>query len=556
MATATAPNVTNLPVDQIDPSPDNPRTAFGGDLGDLTALTELIKAQGVLQRLVVCPEADSRFQLVFGHRRLAAAKLAGLAEVPVEIRDYDAAERFTAMYGENFGREGLTPLQEAFAYQQALERKGSDGKKLFTQRTLAQQLGVGQAKISKYTGIFKLPEHVVDMLKGGELTITEAVHLVPLAKYPARVEAALRDVAAHRDVDMETAVRMQQADIDREAKVAKTLKELQTAGVRIAPDDWRERGGKKLGDGVYELDVAVEEHAAEPCHAAMVTHHGEVAYVCTEPNRHRPAAEPAAEPTPTSDLADAEVAPIEPAAEAATDSDSQPPEAPADPAVAAPPVGPATPQDTDGAPQALAVEPPPTPTPEEVAAKARMEAARAAAAAEREEREQREREFAANLEAAYQARTGALRTLLAGRLSRPETTRLLANFLVQLVHQDLSYDDSYLRHVLSLDEHVQPSGDPPVLAFAGKGDDALLRAAVGVVADNAEEVLGAGDEPDFTNPLVVLLYQFLTTVAAYKPSDFERAQLEQDSGEGEPVDTPAAAPEASPAGKPGPVTAA
>src|SRR6266540_3295021 len=522
MATATAPNVTNLPVDQIDPSPDNPRTAFGGDLGDLTALTELIKAQGVLQRLVVCPEADSRFQLVFGHRRLAAAKLAGLAEVPVEIRDYDAAERFTAMYGENFGREGLTPLQEAFAYQQALERKGSDGKKLFTQRTLAQQLGVGQAKISKYSGIFKLPEHVVDMLKGGELTITEAVHLVPLAKYPARVEAALRDVAAHRDVDMETAVRMQQADIDREAKVAKT----------------------------------VEEHAAEPCHAAMVTHHGEVAYVCTEPNRHRPAAEPAAEPTPTSDLADAEVAPIEPAAEAATDSDSQPPEAPADPAVAAPPVGPATPQDTDGAPQALAVEPPPTPTPEEVAAKARMEAARAAAAAEREEREQREREFAANLEAAYQARTGALRTLLAGRLSRPEATRLLANFVVHLVHQDLSYDDGYLRHVLSLDEHVPPSNEPPVLAFAGKGDDALLRAAVGVVADNVEEVLGAGDEPDFTNPLVVLLYQFLTTVAAYKPSEFERTQLEQDGGEEEPADTPAAAPEASPAGKPGPAPAA
>jgi len=436
-----------------------------------------------------------------------------------------------------------------------VERKGPDGKKLFTQRALARQLGVGQAKISNYTGIFKLPEHVVGLLKGGELTITEAIHLVRLAKYPARVEAALRDVAEHRDVDMETAVRMQQADIDREAKVAKTLKELQTAGVRIAPDDWRERGGKKLGDGVYELDVAVEEHAAEPCHAAMVTHHGEVAYVCTEPNRHRPAAEPAAEPTPTSDLADAQAAPVEPAAEAATDGDSQPSEVPADPAVAAPSVGPATPQDTPDAPQALAVEPP-TPTPEEVAAKARMEAARAAAAAEREERERREREFAAKLETAYQARTGALRTLLAGRLSRPEATRLLANFLVHLAHQDLAYDDSYLRHVLSLDEHAQPSDEPPVLAFAAKSDDALLRAAVGVVADNAEEALGAGDEPDFTNPLVVLFYQYLTTAAAYKPSDFERAQLGHDGGEREPADTPPADAEASPAGKAGPGAAA
>src|SRR5215217_2147056 len=145
---ATAPNVQNLPIEQIDPSPDNPRLAFGGDLGDLTELTESIRAQGVLQHLVVCPEAEGRYQLVFGHRRLAAAQAAGLTEVPAEIRDYDATERFAAMYGGNFGREGLTPLQEAWAYQQALNRKGPGGKKLFTQRSLAERLGVSQARMS------------------------------------------------------------------------------------------------------------------------------------------------------------------------------------------------------------------------------------------------------------------------------------------------------------------------------------------------------------------------------------------------------------------------
>jgi ParB/RepB/Spo0J family partition protein len=153
MATAV-PNVKDLPVDQIDPSPDNPRLAFGGGLGDLTELTESIRAQGVLQHLVVCPGPGGRYQLVFGHRRLEAAKAAGLTEVPVEIRDYDDAARLAAMCGENEGREDLTPLQEAFAYKQALERKGPDGKKLFTQRTLAERLGVSQAKISKYTGIW------------------------------------------------------------------------------------------------------------------------------------------------------------------------------------------------------------------------------------------------------------------------------------------------------------------------------------------------------------------------------------------------------------------
>ena len=536
MATATAPNVTNLPVDQIDPSPDNPRTAFGGDLGDLTALTELIKAQGVLQRLVVCPEADSRFQLVFGHRRLAAAKLAGLAEVPVEIRDYDAAERFTAMYGENFGREGLTPLQEAFAYQQALERKGSDGKKLFTQRTLAQQLGVGQAKISKYTGIFKLPEHVVDMLKGGELTITEAVHLVPLAKYPARVEAALRDVAAHRDVDMETAVRMQQADIDREAKVAKTLKELQTAGVRIAPDDWRERGGKKLGDGVYELDVAVEEHAAEPCHAAMVTHHGDVAYVCTEPDRHRPAKQPSADPPQAPTAAAASASDERPGGQ--TGQANKPEPATATTAVSSPGRRP------DGEPSADSQSPsldvPTAPSAEELEAKRRMDEAREAARKEQEARERAARELAEQLQQAYQARTSALQALLAGRLSRPEVSRLLARFLVRLTYQTSYYDDSYVRHALGLDEHTSDGVEPAVLTFAAKSDDTLLRAAVAVVADNVEELLDAGEDPDFAHPLVALYYEFLTAVAGYKPSEFERAELSE-GGEGEP---PGAATEA------------
>jgi len=181
---------------------------------------------------------------------------------------------------------------------------------------------------------------------------------------------------------------------------------------------------------------------------------------------------------------------------------------------------------------------------EELAAKARMEEARAAAEAERLERERLQREFAANLEAAYEARAGALRTLLAGRLSRPEATRLLANFLVGLAYQDVAYNDSYLRHALSLDEHTADREAAPVLAFAAKSDDALLRAAVAVVADYVEALLDAGDEPDFTNPLVVLYYGFLTAVAAYKPSDFERAELAQHGEEPEPAEaTEAEAPD-------------
>ena len=521
MATA-APNVQNLPIERIDPSPDNPRLAFGGDLGDLTELTESIRVQGVLQHLVVCPEAEGRYQLVFGHRRLAAAQAAGLTEVPAEIRDYDATERFAAMYGENFGREGLTPLQEAWAYQQALNRKGPGGKKLFTQRSLAERLGVSQAKISKYTGIFKLPEHVVAMLTGGELTITEAIHLVLLAKDPARVEAALGDFRQHHD--MELAVRTQQADIERQARVAKTLTDLKKQRVRVAPDDWREQGGKRLGDGYYDLHQTPEEHAGEPCHAAMVTHHGDVAWVCTDPDRHRPPepepAEPAAAAAAPAVAGDADVQDAS-TGRAVAGSDVDLSARPSD----------AAPGSAGEGESALAVDPgAAAPDPEELAAKARMEQAREAAEEERLQREQAAQEREANVTAAYEARTAALRTLLGGRLSRPEVTRLLASFLVRLAFRDYYYDDSFLRHALSLEETAAVGEESPVLALAARNEDGLLRAAVAVVAENAEDALAAGEELDFADPVFRLYLDFLTTVAAYRLTEFEQAELEAAAG--------------------------
>jgi hypothetical protein len=331
-------------------------------------------------------------------------------------------------------------------------------------------------------------------------------------------------------------VRKQQADLAREARVTATLKELRASGARLAPDDWRDQGGKKLGDGYYELDMPVDEHATEPCHAAMVTHHGEVAYVCTEPDRHRPAEEPAA----------ASVAPATESGNLASSTSDEPVDGVDHHASPAPHAGPmpdgppaAGERERDAeAPSKLAAEPPsPSPSPEELAAKERMEQARAAAEAERRERERLERERAEKLQAAYQARTAALRVLLGGRVSRPEATRLIARFLVRLAFQDYYYyDDGFLCHALSLDDDAGETGGSPVLTFAAKSDDTLLRAGIAVVAENAEDILASGDEPDFTNSIVRLYYDFLTDTAAYQPSDFEREELGGDGDQDQPID--------------------
>jgi transcriptional regulator with XRE-family HTH domain len=429
--------------------------------------------------------------------------------VPAEIRDYSDAERFTAMFAENYGRKDLSPLQEARAYQAMLELTDDRGRKVFTQRSLAKRLGVGQAKISNYTGIFKLPERVVTMLEQGELTVTEAVLLVRLAKYPDRVEAALAEYRRHAHKDMDLAVRSQQADFEREERVEQVRHDLQAAGVRLAPDDWRERGGKRLGDGYYELHMTVEDHAGEPCHAAMVTHHGDIAYACTEPGRHQPAEESTADTTPTAAAA----------AETPTPAAAEP----------APATGATADAESDAlaAPALAVVPPPPEPTEEELEARRRMEEARQAAEREREESERLARERFEQLEAAYQARTSALQALLGGRLSRPEATRLLAWFLVRLAFQDYQYDDGFVRGLLRLDETTDAAAgaESPVLVLAGKNDDGLLRVAVAIVAEHVEELLSVADEPDFTSPIVALYYDFLTKAAAYKPSEFELAEL-------------------------------
>lgn len=108
-----------LPVDKLLPHPDNPRK----DLGDLTELADSIKANGIFQNLTVVPvDADwDTFTVVIGHRRLAAAKLAGLQEVPCVIANMDAMDQVRTMLMENIQRSDLTVYEQAQGFQMMLD---------------------------------------------------------------------------------------------------------------------------------------------------------------------------------------------------------------------------------------------------------------------------------------------------------------------------------------------------------------------------------------------------------------------------------------------------
>ncbi len=129
-----------LPAHQLHPDPANPRQ----DLGDLTELAASIVQLGVLEPLIVTahPTVRGEWQIVAGHRRHAAATLAGVMLVPAVIRVFDDVERRLAMLVENLHRRDLDPFDEARGYQMLVDLG-------LSQRDIAERVGCSQPHVSR-----------------------------------------------------------------------------------------------------------------------------------------------------------------------------------------------------------------------------------------------------------------------------------------------------------------------------------------------------------------------------------------------------------------------
>lgn len=163
------PTLVDLEIDELHPATDNVRTK----LTDLDGLAASIKAVGILEPLVVTPNGDG-YTIVAGARRHAASIKAGLTTVPCVIRnEMSTAERVEAMVIENLQREGLTPLEEADAYQRLVDLEWS-------QRQIAERVGRNQSHVSKRLTLTKLPDIARAALTDGRITIDVAVELTKL----------------------------------------------------------------------------------------------------------------------------------------------------------------------------------------------------------------------------------------------------------------------------------------------------------------------------------------------------------------------------------------
>ena len=109
--------LTYIPLDQLFPHPDNPRK----EIGDVSELAESIKSKGVMQNLTVVPRAEGGYTVIIGHRRSAAARLAGLSAVPCAIVEMSEREQVATMLLENMQRVDLTAYEQAAGFQMMMD---------------------------------------------------------------------------------------------------------------------------------------------------------------------------------------------------------------------------------------------------------------------------------------------------------------------------------------------------------------------------------------------------------------------------------------------------
>ena len=158
----TGPDVSELPVAEIEPNPNQPRRRF--DEVALEALSGSIQASGVVQPLIVRKVSINSYELIAGERRWRAAQMAGLTRVPVVIRDSDEADRLEVALIENMVREDLNPVEEARACAALVEDLG------LTKEDLGRRVGRSRPQISNLIRLLDLPDDVLEMLESGELS--------------------------------------------------------------------------------------------------------------------------------------------------------------------------------------------------------------------------------------------------------------------------------------------------------------------------------------------------------------------------------------------------
>lgn len=219
---SSSDEVKQLPLDNIVPSPFQPRTVFDEDRID--ELCQTIKTHGVIQPIVVRVR-DGVFEIIAGERRFRAVKKLGLETIPAIIREFNDSQAASIALIENLQREGLTAIEEAMAYQQLIELHQ------LTQESLAQRLGKSQSTIANKIRLLHLSEPVKQALLERKITERHARALLGLDSEELQVKV-LEDI-----ISKELNVKQTEARVDfykESSKIKKSKRVFFGKNVRLA----------------------------------------------------------------------------------------------------------------------------------------------------------------------------------------------------------------------------------------------------------------------------------------------------------------------------------
>ncbi|MCF6464180.1 ParB/RepB/Spo0J family partition protein [Clostridium sp. Cult1] len=208
-----------IEISKIHPHPDNPRK----DLGDLEELVESIKTSGILQNLTIVPQQEGiGYRVVIGHRRLAAAKLAGLTEVPCAISDMDYKTQIATMLLENIQRSDLTVYEQAQGFQMMLDL----GE---TVAEISEKTGFSETTVRRRMKLLELDQDKLKESVGRGATLMDYVELEKIENIELRNEV-LEKVGTS---DFDWALKRAIEDEKRKKKFNEILEEVKKFATEI-----------------------------------------------------------------------------------------------------------------------------------------------------------------------------------------------------------------------------------------------------------------------------------------------------------------------------------
>lgn len=239
-----------ISVDKLHPHPQNPRKV----IGDVTELAESIKANGILQNLTVVPNNDNwdDFTVIIGHRRLAAAKQAGLTELPCAVVEMSEKEQLSTMLTENMQRSDLTVYEEAKGCQLLLDLGD-------TVAEIAKKTGFSESKIRRRVKLCELDEEAFKESQIGQPTLADYDRLNQIKDIEMR-NKLLESIGTNNfDNLLYSAVKKQETEEEKE-KIEKLCLEhgmIKVQGFTEIPNDYdymaifalKDLIGKDFADG-------------------------------------------------------------------------------------------------------------------------------------------------------------------------------------------------------------------------------------------------------------------------------------------------------------------